>query len=112
MRFTDSQEDYISFFFFVPHLNASTSPKLMTKSWHTYYIYVGYILGTPLILTHNALLIGFSVNTSWCCNLYVNGDFLEKALTHFWGIFPLRLWTFLQLKGKTEGSFSKNTLYE
>ena len=69
MRFTDSQEDYISFFFFVPHLNASTSPKLMTKSSHTYYIYVGYILGTPLILTNNALLIDFSVNASWCCNL-------------------------------------------
>ena len=91
MRFTDSQEDYISFFFFAPHLNVSTSPKLMTKSSHTYYIYVGYILGTPLILTHNALLISFSVNVSWCCILYVNGDFLEKALSYFWGIFPLRL---------------------
>ena len=70
----------------------------MTKSLHTYCIYVGYILGTPLILTHNRLSIGFSLNASWCRILYVNCDFLQKPQTHFWGIFPLRLWTVLQLK--------------
>ena len=90
------QEDYIRFFFFVPHLNVSTSPKLIR--WPRAYILIAYILGTPLILTHNRLSIGFSVNASWCRILYVNCDFLQKPQTHFWGIFPLRLWTVLQLK--------------
>ena len=46
MRFTDSHEGYISFFFFVPHLNVSKSPKLIR--WPRAHMLTAYIGWTYL----------------------------------------------------------------